>query len=32
VKTARINITLPQAILRAVDAWPTKQGEARSGF
>jgi hypothetical protein len=31
-KAARINITLPQRILRAVDAHARKQGEARSGF
>jgi predicted RNA binding protein YcfA (HicA-like mRNA interferase family) len=31
-KVARINITLPQRILRAVDAHAKKQGETRSGF
>src|SRR5580658_985183 len=31
-KAARINITLPQRILRAVDAHAKKQGETRSGF
>jgi predicted RNase H-like HicB family nuclease len=31
-KAARINITLPQRILRAVDAYARKQGETRSGF
>jgi predicted RNase H-like HicB family nuclease len=31
-KAARINITLPQRILRAVDAYAKKQGETRSGF
>lgn len=31
-KAARINITLPQRILRAVDAHARKQGESRSGF
>src|ERR1700677_3816663 len=31
-KAARINITLPQRILRAVDAHARKQGETRSGF
>ena len=30
-KAARVNITLPQRILRAVDAH-AKQGETRSGF
>jgi len=29
---ARINITLPQRILRAIDAHAKKQGETRSGF
>jgi predicted RNase H-like HicB family nuclease len=31
-KAARVNITLPQRILRAVDAHARKQGETRSGF
>ena len=31
-KAARINITLPQRILRAVDSHAKKQGETRSGF
>ena len=31
-KAARINITMPQRILRAVDAYASKQGETRSGF
>lgn len=31
-RAARINITLPQRILRAVDAHARKQGETRSGF
>jgi hypothetical protein len=31
-KAARINITLPQRILRAVDAHARKIGETRSGF
>jgi predicted RNase H-like HicB family nuclease len=31
-KAARVNITLPQRILRAVDANARKQGETRSGF
>jgi metal-responsive CopG/Arc/MetJ family transcriptional regulator len=31
-KAARINITLPQRILRAIDAHAEKQGETRSGF
>jgi predicted RNase H-like HicB family nuclease len=31
-KVARINITMPQRILRAVDAYARKQGETRSGF
>jgi predicted RNase H-like HicB family nuclease len=31
-KAARINITLPQRILRAVDAHARKRGETRSGF
>ena len=31
-KAARINITLPHRILRAVDAHTRKQGETRSGF
>ncbi len=31
-KAARINITLPQRVLRAVDAHARKQGETRSGF
>ena len=31
-KAARINITLPKRILRAVDAHARKQGETRSGF
>ncbi len=31
-KATRINITLPQRILRAVDAYARKQGETRSGF
>jgi predicted RNase H-like HicB family nuclease len=31
-KAARVNITLPQWILRAVDAHARKQGETRSGF
>src|SRR5271165_5702545 len=31
-KAARIDITLPQRILRAVDAHATKRGETRSGF
>ena len=31
-KAARINSTLPQRILRAVDAHAKKQGETRSGF
>ena len=31
-KAARINITLPQRILRAVDAHARRQGETRSGF
>ena len=31
-KAARINITLPQRILRAVDVYARKQGETRSGF
>ena len=31
-KASRINITLPQRILRAVDAHARKQGETRSGF
>ena len=31
-RAARINITLPQRILRAVDAHTRKQGETRSGF
>jgi hypothetical protein len=29
---ARINITLPQRLLRAIDAHARKQGETRSGF
>jgi predicted RNase H-like HicB family nuclease len=31
-KAVRVNITLPQRILRAVDAHSRKQGETRSGF
>jgi hypothetical protein len=31
-KAARVNITLPQRILRAIDAHARKQGETRSGF
>ncbi len=31
-KAARINITLPLRILRAVDAYARKQGQTRSGF
>jgi predicted RNase H-like HicB family nuclease len=31
-KAARINITLPQRILRAVDAHALKQGETRQGL
>jgi predicted RNase H-like HicB family nuclease len=31
-RAARINITLPQRILRAVDAHARRQGESRSGF
>jgi hypothetical protein len=31
-KAARVNITLPQRILRALDAHARKQGETRSGF
>ena len=31
-KAARINITLPQRILRAIDAHAKKLGETRSGF
>ncbi len=31
-KAARINITLPQRILRAVDAHARRHGETRSGF
>jgi predicted RNase H-like HicB family nuclease len=31
-KAARINITLPQRVLRAVDAHARRQGETRSGF
>ena len=31
-KATRINITLPQRILRAIDAHARKQGETRSGF
>jgi uncharacterized protein (DUF2237 family) len=31
-KAARINITLPQRILRAIDAHARQQGETRSGF
>jgi len=31
-KAARINITLPQRILRAVDAHAKRSGETRSGF
>jgi predicted RNase H-like HicB family nuclease len=31
-KAARVNITLPQRILRAVDAHARKHGETRSGF
>jgi hypothetical protein len=31
-KAARINITLPQRVLRAIDAHARKQGETRSGF
>jgi predicted RNase H-like HicB family nuclease len=31
-KAARINITLPHRILRAVDAHARKRGETRSGF
>jgi predicted RNase H-like HicB family nuclease len=31
-KAARINITLPQLVLRAVDAHARRQGETRSGF
>ncbi|MDE2347107.1 MAG: type II toxin-antitoxin system HicB family antitoxin [Gammaproteobacteria bacterium] len=31
-KAVRINITLPQRILRAVDAHARKHGETRSGF
>ena len=31
-KAARINITLPQRILRAVDAYARRSGETRSGF
>jgi predicted RNase H-like HicB family nuclease len=31
-KAARINITLPQRILRAVDAHARQHGETRSGF
>jgi len=31
-EAARINITLPQRILRAIDAHARKQGETRSEF
>jgi predicted RNase H-like HicB family nuclease len=31
-KAARINITMPQRILRAIDAYARKLGETRSGF
>ena len=31
-KAARVNITLPQRVLRAVDAHARRQGETRSGF
>ncbi len=31
-KVARINITLPQRILRAVDSHARRMGESRSGF
>lgn len=31
-KAARINITLPQRVLRAVDAHARRHGETRSGF
>lgn len=31
-KAARINITLPQRILRAVDSHARRMGESRSGF
>lgn len=31
-KAARINITLPQRVLRAVDDYARQQGETRSGF
>ena len=31
-KAARVNITMPQRILRAVDAYAKKKGETRSGF
>lgn len=31
-KAARVNITLPQRILRAVDAHARNQGGTRSGF
>jgi hypothetical protein len=31
-RAARVNITLPQRILRSVDAHARKQGETRSGF
>ncbi len=31
-KAARINITLPQRVLRAVDAHARRSGETRSGF
>jgi predicted RNase H-like HicB family nuclease len=31
-KAARINVTLPQRILRAIDAHARRHGETRSGF
>ena len=31
-KAARVNITLPRRLLRAVDAHARRQGETRSGF
>lgn len=31
-KAARINITLPRRVLRAVDVYARRQGETRSGF
>lgn len=31
-KTERVNVTLPQRVLRAIDAHARRQGETRSGF